>query len=291
MVIESEVYIPELLSIDSCAIPDVHIKIDYKDFHHPLINTNFSYCTQYENDSFVIYVKGVAIYEVRQGKEIVIHPDLGTNPSDIRVYCLSNAFAAILHQRKMLPLHAGAIVKQKGISLIMGESGAGKSTLLFNLLQKGMKIFSDDVVVINPQYGFEGLKVSSSYPMMKLWDHQLSMLGIEERIKVRTGIQKYAFYFHKKFQMYSGSIAEIFMLKSSSDVDKCSYRILKGNEALVSVVKHIYRVDYMCNDELHQHIPFLAQLLNKTTCIEILRPSSVNSEIDLTSLFLELIGG
>ena len=50
--------------------------------------------------------------------------------SDVRVFLLGSCIGALLHQRGILVLHAGAIHTDKGAVLFTGPWGIGKSTLL-----------------------------------------------------------------------------------------------------------------------------------------------------------------
>ncbi len=47
-------------------------------------------------------------------------------------------------------LHAGAVAAERGAVAIVAGSGGGKSTLLAELLRRGLPLFADDVVVLEP---------------------------------------------------------------------------------------------------------------------------------------------
>ena len=69
-------------------------------------------------------------------------------PSEWRVVLDSVLFSvALLRGREAL--HAGAVVTEKGAIAIAAASGGGKSSLLAALLQVGLPLLSDDVVVLD----------------------------------------------------------------------------------------------------------------------------------------------
>jgi hypothetical protein len=73
-------------------------------------------------------------------------------PSEWRVVLDSVLFSvALLRGREAL--HAGAVATDKGAIAIAAASGGGKSSLLAALLQAGLPLLSDDVVVLEPRPG------------------------------------------------------------------------------------------------------------------------------------------
>lgn len=67
------------------------------------------------NDTeFLLRLPGIANYYVRDGVEIVVHPDAGGPELDVRSYLMGNLFAVLCHQRGLLPLHASAIAAPRG---------------------------------------------------------------------------------------------------------------------------------------------------------------------------------
>jgi hypothetical protein len=148
-----------------------------------------------------ITIKDVASYFVQDGKTIFIEAHENADQETIRLFCLSNAFAAALHQRKTIPIHCAALIDNGELVLILGNSGAGKSTTMASLIQQGLKPFSDDVCVPlhDPETGM--ISLFSSYPMMKFWKETLELVGLNSKAdrKIRPDIEKYGIYFHQSF--------------------------------------------------------------------------------------------
>ena len=73
-------------------------------------------------------------------------------PSEWRVVLDSVLFSIAL-LRGGEALHAGAVATEKGAIAIAAASGGGKSSLLAALLQAGLPLLSDDVVVLDADPG------------------------------------------------------------------------------------------------------------------------------------------
>jgi hypothetical protein len=76
----------------------------------------------------------------------------GEGPSEWRVVLDSVLFSLAL-LRGHEALHAGAVATERGAIAIAAGAGGGKSTLLAELLQGGLALFSDDVVVLDAAPG------------------------------------------------------------------------------------------------------------------------------------------
>lgn len=286
--ISSEIEFPELYPLyDDDSFDLTIVRCDMRVLKEIIDNT-LPYTFQSIQDRFLIHIKSVAYFEISNGSNIIIYPYQNAIVSDIRVYCLSNAFAAVLHQRKMLPLHAGAVIREDKLSLIAGNTGAGKSTLLFHLMQSGWKIFSDDVVVLSKINSSQELHANSSYPMMKLWKHQVKVMGLENQQQVRTGVDKFPFLFHEGFEVHPRKIDSIIFLKVISDTTTCNIRKLKGVENIGLLFNKIYRNEYVDKVERISYLPQLSLLAANVPCYEITRPQTLSTEKEVVGLFTSI---
>jgi hypothetical protein len=128
------------------------------------------------NGALVLAIRGVARYRISGGQSITVHSEAGVPERNVRLYLLGSAFGALLHQRRLLPLHANAIeIGGKAIAF-MGESGAGKSTLAAAFDQLGHGVIADDVCVV----GFDCAGrpfVAPGVPRLRLWGEALDLMG------------------------------------------------------------------------------------------------------------------
>jgi hypothetical protein len=286
--VASEMEFPELYASFEDGIPDLRIHLRSINLLEGKIDENATYSFKSQENKFYVHVKSVAFYEISNGINITIYPYQDALISDIRVYCLSNAFAAALHQRKIMPLHAGAIIIDDKLSLIMGNTGSGKSTLLFHLMQKGYKVFSDDVVVVLNKKASIETRATSSYPMIKLWKHQMTCMGLDNGQQVRSGVDKFPFLFHENFDIHARKIEKIIILKVDSGLTTCAVRKLKGVESVVLLFNQIYRKEYLNKAEYFSSLSLLSSMANNIPCYEIIRPMVHSTEIELANLFTKI---
>ena len=99
-------------------------------------------------NQFLLKMDGGGRYLVQNGNEIIVEPAADSLASDVRVFLLGSCIGALLHQRGLLVIHAGAVYTEKGAVLFTGHSGCGKSTLLGELMRRGYKMMVDDVCAV-----------------------------------------------------------------------------------------------------------------------------------------------
>jgi len=204
----------------------------------------------------------------------------------VRLFLLTNAMAAVLHQRNKVALHAGAIQTEKGLVVICGDSGAGKSTTISALQQKGYKIFVDDVLVLKDA----GAKVVgvAAYPTLKLWDDTIEKLAlgvIPEEQKLRESVNKYRVSFQNDFTTRSIPVYKLFYLRKEEANTTIEVSKKGGLEAFKILYSQLYRTS-MINNTKSQVILFerLNQLINQTGLIEVARPENSNSIEELVQI-------
>lgn len=221
----------------------------------------------------------ICSYYVKDGTSITIELKENADLPSVRLFLLTNAMAAVLHQRNKVALHAGAIQTEKGLVVICGESGAGKSTTISALQQKGYKIFVDDVLVLEKNE--EHVVGVAAYPTLKLWDDTIEKLALgvmPEEQKLRESVNKYRVSFQEDFTTKTIPIYKIFYLHKEDATTSIEIIKKDGLEAFKILFSQLYRTS-MINDNQSQAILFerLNQVINQTELIEIVRPTNGNS--------------
>ena len=277
---------PEYLPLSSTQNIDLEIKLGQTGYTFSSLTGSriYSYCMPDKND-FMMRIQGVASYRAFNGNSICIFPEEEANRSDVNVYVSSNAMAAILFQRNALPLHAGGIFINDELVLVMGDSGAGKSSLLFHAMQKGYRMFSDDVVVVSDTTTYP-LEVHASYPQMKLWKHQLNELNHLAVFPVRKGVDKYPFYFHRCFESDPIVPKRIFILKTVDNLSGVQIQKLSGGESFVELNSFIYRKEYFNAHDPTGIFNSISQLANQSNIYLIKRPTDIDTASQVAELFL-----
>ena len=233
---------------------------------------------------YLLKVLNIANYYAANGTEIIIEPLPGADEKSVRLFMLSNAMAAILHQRNMIPLHASAIHHQDGVVLFCGRSGAGKSTTATALQKQGYKVFSDDVCVLKEIDG--ELMVLPSYPMMKLWEDSFAKVGMEmagEEDKIRPHLPKYARWYHAEFSIDPMPVKQIFIIDPSNQAAEISIKKTGAIEAFQELQKNTYRpVQTSTMKKRDIHFMMVSRLAGSAPVAKVTRPQHGNSIEELT---------
>jgi hypothetical protein len=221
----------------------------------------------------------ICSYYVKDGASITIELKENADLPSVRLFILTNAMAAVLHQRNKVALHAGAIQTKKGLVVICGESGAGKSTTISALQQKGYKIFVDDVLVLEKDK--DNVVGVAAYPTLKLWDDTIEKLALgvmPEEQKLRESVNKYRVSFHEDFTTKTILVYKLFYLRKEEVNTSIEVTKRDGLEAFKILYSQLYRTS-MINNNQSQAILFerLNQLINQTGLFEVVRPTNGNS--------------
>ena len=288
----SQILFPELFSIEEDGPMDLDIVFG----GIPLIEKTDAgfHSADYDiaPDAYRITIKDVASYHVSEGKRIIISADPNADQDSIRLFCLSNAFAAALHQRKTIPLHCSAILDKGELVLVFGASGAGKSTTMAALLQKGYKPFSDDVCV--PVFDAESneLRLFSSYPMMKFWKETLDLTGYSLKVdrKIRPDMEKYGMYYHEDFMTASFKPKLIVVLEKDDKIEAPNIEPIGGIKLFQLLEANAYRGEYLGFSDLKkEHFMLFTQLANQARCFLLKRPASGNFIQEVANKIINLL--
>jgi hypothetical protein len=133
------------------------------------------------SSQYLLSIDGIARYLVTNGLEVVVSPEAGAPPLDVRAYLLGTIFVVLCQQLGLLPLHASAVSSQpvngrQGVVAFLARSGQGKSSLAAHLAQRGWRVLADDVCLIDPTPA-DDVMVIPSAPWLKLWRNSLQNLG------------------------------------------------------------------------------------------------------------------
>lgn len=280
LLVESEIEFPELLPY-SFEKADVILQIGKAPKSIEGDDVLHKVTVSMSPNEYLITILNIGIYYAANGNKIVIEPLQGSDENSLRLFALSNAFSAILHQRNSILLHASGIFYTDGVVLFCGNSGAGKSTVVSAFQQKGYQVFTDDVCVLQPQQD-NSIKVIPSYPMIKLWEDSFTKIGIsdwKDKRRLRDHLPKYAHYYHNLFVIAPQKVTKLFVLdnsyKNSMDIE---IKQLNALEAFDIVEKNSYRQLQMIMMKKRQlHFKQLTQLVNGLPVFLCKRPQYGNT--------------
>ncbi len=123
---------------------------------------------------YLLEIPGTARYYVRNGNEVRLEIVPGTPIANVTTYLLGSGFGALCHQNGLMPLHASAVEFGGAVTAFLGDSGAGKSTLAACLRERGHRIVSDDICLL--QDVDAELRVIPVAGWLKLWNQSLQYL-------------------------------------------------------------------------------------------------------------------
>lgn len=289
--IKSEILFPELLSLPETKEVNVELELGEVPRHQQEAMGTINQQIFMDDKSYKLVLPGIATYWAEGGKRIVVQLLEGADQSTVRLFCLSNVFAALLIQRKQIPLHAAALKVENRLVLICGHSGAGKSTLLASLMSRGFTLFSDDVCVPVSDTS-EGVFMHSSYPMMKFWKDtytSFSFLGVPD-VQLRPELSKYGFYFHDKFDTNTYKPNVVFFIEKSSAESEVRIIEVQGAELFQKLESNAYRGEFLGSIDLRQeHFKLFADLANQVKGYLVVRPEGIQSVEEITDVVTEVL--
>jgi len=232
------------LTSQSDTVPD--IVIEYGDTPATLANPQFKgVCFQAAPGEFLLRVNNIARYYVQNGNRITITPESETSDDDILVFLMGSVMGALLHQRNILALHAGAIVVNGESVIFAGPSGIGKSTLTAGLHRRGYPFLADDVCAIASHNGCSA--VIPGFPRLKLWADILKKLDTDRNqlksVRRRGVLEKY-FLPVESIQNTPFPVHSVFVLETTN-TDRLEIISLKGGEKIDPLINNTYRLRFL----------------------------------------------
>ncbi len=288
----SQIPFPELFSIEKDGPLDLEIALGGMPIIEKTETGYHSADYDITPDAYRITIKDVASYHVSEGKRIIIKAEPNADQDSIRLFCLSNAFAAALHQRKTIPIHCAALIDKGELVLILGNSGAGKSTTMASLLQKGYKAFSDDVCVPVFDAKSNEIRLFSAYPMMKFWKETLEITGFSLKAdrKIRPDMEKYGVYYHDDFITASIKPKMIVVLEKDDKIEAPIIEPIGGIKLFQLLEANAYRGEYLSFSDLKkEHFTVFTQLANQSRCFVLKRPASGNFVQEVAEKIINLL--
>ena len=291
LTVQSELFFPELFTTQFFGNAEICITVGPV----PILSTEANSISQnniiIKGINFFLDIPGVAKYYSSKGKFIVIEPVPNCDLNKLRLYCLSNVFAALLYQRGIIPIHSAALKFNDSLVMICGNSGSGKSTLLASMISRGFTLFSDDVCVPVSDTS-KGVFMHSSYPMMKFWKDtytSFSFLGTPD-VQLRPDLSKYGFYFHDKFDTNTYKPNVVFFMEKSPADSEVRIREVQGAELFQKLESNAYRGEFLGRIDLRQeHFKLFADLANQVKGYLVVRPEGLHSVEEITNIVTEVL--
>lgn len=116
------------------------------DWVKKLSQTQCDYLTE---DIMWFYLKDMLLFYVEHGNHIRITvEDHSLSELTISSYLTGSAFALLMMQKKLVPVHGSALSLNDKACILSGPSGSGKSTTALELMKQGYLFMADDIAAI-----------------------------------------------------------------------------------------------------------------------------------------------
>ena len=223
-------------------------------------------------NEFSMDVQGVGWFYVSGGNYISITPYPGAAPVTIEFYLNGSAYGAILHQRKIVPLHGSCFFYDGRGIMICGDAGAGKSSLTASFCLDGAEFLTDDITPLLIKEGKPYIWAMSE--RIKLWSDSLKQLDQKEDKLHRIYPETEKYYYPmagaagNTFGLYLVYIIEI------SDPQEVIFEELTGSSKFAALRNEIYRLEYLKGMPENEGVYFnqLIDISNNANVTRVKRP-------------------
>lgn len=224
---------------------------------------------------FYLEVDKIGTFYASDGSYIEYSPVDGASQASVELYLNGSVYGAILHQKKILPLHGSSFVyNHKGV-MICGESGAGKSSLTVSFCDDGADFLTDDVspVVIH----HNAPHILSKSDRVKLWDDSLEQLQKDDQRLSQIRPQDKKYYISVPNSRHHNHPLDIIFLIEPADVEHVQYYPVKGTARFPAIHDQIYRLYYLHSmpETLRTYFSEVAAISNYTALIRVKRPHNI----------------
>jgi hypothetical protein len=223
-------------------IPDVRIEIidKKKEVDVPLYDDGFFRLNQNE---FSMEVEDVGSFYASGGSYISLVRNPKATNATVELYLNGSTYGAILHQRKIMPMHGSCFIYNDTGIMLCGESGAGKSSLTASFVIDGNDFLTDDVtpIFISNQKPF----IWTVSDRIKLWEDSLKQLNQSKETLHKIDPETEKFYYPlKSYKDSHFMLSHIFLIEihEKATID---FQEIQGAEKVTALRKEIYRLEYL----------------------------------------------
>lgn len=224
---------------------------------------------------FSMTVNHVGSFFAGNGNRIEYSPGPHAGPGAIELYMNGSVYGAILHQRKILPLHGSSFIYKDSGVMFCGESGAGKSSLTTSFCLDGAGFLTDDVTPI--LFDDDKPHIWPKSGKVKLWDNSLKQLNKQKNnlTKIRPEDEKYYLPIESN-QTHAFPLNHILILQVTDD-EEVSFEKVQKVEAFSYLHQEIYRREYLfaMSDSEAAYLEKIADICKNVSVTRINRPASI----------------
>jgi hypothetical protein len=243
-----------------------------REVSEPLYRDEFFRLNQHE---FSMDVPGVAWFYAAKGEYVSVLSSPDADISSVELYLNGSVYGAILHQRKIIPLHGSCFTYGgKGV-MICGGTGVGKSSLTASFCLSGAEFLTDDVTPILVKDGEPLIWALSD--RIKLWNDTLEQLEQSERglHRVDPGWEKFYYPMDEAGgKTVRLDLIYILGIKSTGVIE---FEELSGSSKFTALGGEIYRSEYLPGMPENEPVYFrnLVDISNRVRVFRVARPETI----------------
>jgi hypothetical protein len=262
------------ISIDGVGNPDVMIEL--ASGVSPVQKDRRKFAVQHSVEWSTIRIEDVADFEIRHGRHIRVWPAAGAKQKDIEIFLFGPAWATLCHQRRILPLHASAVVTKKGIAAFLGHSGAGKSTTAALLTSLGYELITDDILPLS----FNQKLIPGAWPYLrrlKLHRDAITRLAFSATETVSELLDKEKFFFlpERAADDRWRSLKRVYLLEHNPLDSLVTIERITGADAVRALVDQTYHFNFILGARMHgTHLAACTQVASKIAVFRMRRSLS-----------------
>jgi hypothetical protein len=223
---------------------------------------------------FLLQMPKIARYFVRNSNEILVEPETESLAEEVRLFLLGTVWAALLHQRELLVLHASGVLTPKGAVIFMGRSSTGKSSLAAAFYRRGFSVLGDDTLALDVKNG-QALAYPT-FPQLRLWPDMLRTLKITpaETLALRPKLPKRGLPTPDGFEVGPQAIAAIYLLDTDLE-NEITLEKLQGMGRFSILLKNTFREKFLGGLGVRPvHFQKVSQVAQKTPVARLTRPEN-----------------
>ncbi len=200
---------------------------------------------QYAPDRVLIKPPAGMRFLVEGGHTIRYATEPGVDDRDVRLFLLGSAWAALVLQRGLLPLHASAVAGGGDVFGFTGLPASGKSTLAAGLSSRGWAFFADDVLVLDPASFASGPRCWGCKDL-KLWPDAVAITAAApgQRVRIADGFDKRYATPPCLSPRVSGRLKDLYVLHRSIGDTPADINGVTGGLLIAELTDAVYRLRY-----------------------------------------------
>lgn len=235
-------------------------------------------------NEILLDIKGLAIFCISKGRDIIVEPYPEYNKKYLQSFLLGSIMSILFHQKGLFTLHGSAVTRDNEAIIFTGKSKAGKSTFAHIFQEKGYKLLTDDVCLIE-RIDSDDFIVRPAIPLLSLRADVVENLNLRSEKLHEIGYrnEKFGYRVNHNFENVPSVIRTIIeIVECDDELEIINYM---GIEKVSSLIRNTYRIKAVNEMGLYaEHFKVFSELAQKVNVFKVRRPTGVFVGKEIISL-------